>query len=131
MQIMINWKQIWQKTWPHMVAVGVFCVLVMVYFAPQVFNNKQLPQGDNISAWGMGHDAQEYHEKTGEWSHWSNAMFSGMPQNATYSVTSKSVFRYISQILICGFCILFHQRKHLRMCSQELGRGPSSRYQNI
>lgn len=96
-------KQIWQKTWPHMVAVGVFCVLVIVYFAPQVFNNKQLPQGDNISAWGMGHDAQEYHEKTGEWSHWSNAMFGGMPQNATYSVTSKSVFRYISQCVKIGF----------------------------
>ena len=74
----INWKSIWQQSWPHLVAIGIFVVLVMVYFAPQVFEGKQLPQGDMISSYGMGHDAKEYHEQTGEWSHWSNAMFGGI-----------------------------------------------------
>ena len=61
----IDWKQIWTKTWPHSVAIVTFVLLVMVYFAPQVFENKQLPQGYMISARGMGYDAREYHEQTG------------------------------------------------------------------
>ena len=99
----INWKQIWQKAWPHLVAVASFVILTVIYFAPQVFGNKQLPQGDMISSYGMGHDAKEYHEQTGEWSHWSNAMFGGMPYNVTSGVDSKSVFRPIAKWIKCGF----------------------------
>lgn len=99
----INWKQIWQRTWPHILAIAVFVILVMIYFAPQVFEGKQLPQGDMISARGMGHDAQEYHDRTGEWSHWSNAMFGGMPYNVTSGVDSKSIFRPVAKWIKCGF----------------------------
>lgn len=99
----INWKSIWQQCWPHLVAMAVFVVLVMVYFAPQVFENKQLPQGDIISAQGMGHDAKLYHEQSGEWSHWSNAMFGGMPYNVTSGVETKSIFRQIAQLVKCSF----------------------------
>lgn len=98
-----NLLRIWKGTWPHLVAVFIFAILVIVYFAPQVFDNKQLPQGDIISAQGMGHDAREYHEQTGEWSHWSNAMFGGMPYNVTSGVNSKSIFRPLSQIVKVGF----------------------------
>lgn len=99
----IDWKQIWTKTWPHLVAIVTFVLLVMVYFAPQVFENKQLPQGDMISARGMGYDAREYHEQTGEWSHWSNSMFGGMPYNVTSGVDSKSIFRPISTLMKVSF----------------------------
>ena len=99
----IDWKQIWTKTWPHLVAIVTFVLLVMVYFAPQVFENKQLPQGDMISARGMGHDAREYHEQTGEWSHWSNSMFGGMPYNVTSGVDSRSIFRPISTLMKVSF----------------------------
>lgn len=92
----INWKSIWQQSWPHMVAIIVFLLLVVVYFAPQVFDNKQLPQGDMISFSGMGHDAQVYHAQTGEYPHWSNAMFSGMPYNVTSGNTTKNIFRPLS-----------------------------------
>ncbi len=99
----INWKSVWQQSWPHLAAVAVFLLLVMVYFSPEVFDHKQLPQGDTMSAAGMGHDAREYHEKTGEWSHWSNAMFGGMPYNVTSGVNSKSIFRPLSHIAKFGF----------------------------
>lgn len=99
----IDLKKIWTNLWPHLVAILTFVVLVMIYFAPQVFENKQLPQGDMISARGMGHDAREYHEQTGEWSHWSNSMFGGMPYNVTSGVDSKSIFRPISQWMKLGF----------------------------
>ena len=50
----INWKQIWQQSWPHLCVILLFHVLLLVYFAPEVFNNKQLPQGDVISSLGWG-----------------------------------------------------------------------------
>ena len=99
----IDWKQIWKKSWPHLVAAVTFVILVMVYFAPQVFDDKQLPQNDMVGARGMGYDAKEYHEQTGEWSHWSNSMFGGMPYNVTSGVDSKSIFRPIAQWVKCGF----------------------------
>ena len=98
----IDWKQIWQQSWPHVVAIIAFVVICVVYFAPEFFENKQLPQGDVQSGVGMGHDAALYHEKTGEYADWSNAMFSGMPHNYSYSQPSKSIFRTIEKVVRIG-----------------------------
>lgn len=98
----INWKSVGQQSWPHIVAVLVFVLLCVVYFAPEFFDNKQLPQGDVQSGVGMGNDARLYHEKTGEYADWSNAMFGGMPHNYSYSQPSKSVFRQIENIVRIG-----------------------------
>ena len=88
----IIWKQVWQKAWPHLCVLLIFHVLLVVYFAPEVFDNKQLPQGDVISSLGWGQDARLYHEATGEYADWSNSMFGGMPHNYAYSAPSKSIF---------------------------------------
>lgn len=98
----INWKQIWQQSWPHIVAIAAFVLICVIYFAPEFFNNKQLPQGDVQSGVGMGHDAALYHEKTGEYADWSNAMFGGMPHNYAYTQPSKSIFRPIENIVRIG-----------------------------
>ncbi len=98
----INWKQIWQQTWPHIVAIIVFVLLSVVYFAPEFFDGKQLPQGDVQSSIGMGQDARLYHEKTGEYADWSNAMFGGMPHNFAYTQPSKSIFRNVESIVKLG-----------------------------
>lgn len=98
----INWKSIWQQSWPHIVAIAAFVLICIIYFAPEFFDNKQLPQGDVQSGVGMGQDARLYHEKTGEYADWSNAMFGGMPHNYSYSQPSKSVFRQIENIVRIG-----------------------------
>ena len=98
----IDWKQIWQQSWPHLVAIIAFVAICVIYFAPEFFDNKQLPQGDVQSSIGMGNDARLYHEKTGEYADWSNAMFSGMPHNYAYSQPSKSIFRPIENIVRAG-----------------------------
>ena len=97
----IDWKQIWQKAWPHLCVILIFHVLLLVYFAPEVFNGKQLPQGDVISSLGWGQDARLYHETTGEYADWSNAMFGGMPHNYAYSAPSKSIFHKVHKVLTC------------------------------
>lgn len=96
-------QKIWKESWPHLVAVLVFVTLTVVYFAPEVFENKQLPQGDMISFSGMGHDAREYHDLTGEDAHWSNSMFGGMPYNVTSGIRSKSIFAPLSGWMKMGF----------------------------
>ena len=95
-------KAIWRQTWPHCVAVLTFVVLTIVYFAPEFFDNKKLPQGDVQSSIGMGQDAREYHERTGEYVDWSNAMFGGMPYNMCFTQTSKSVFSKLSPAIRIG-----------------------------
>lgn len=98
----INWKSIWNQTWPHIVAIALFVILTIVYFAPEFFENKKLPQGDVQSGIGMGQDAREYYERTGEYVDWSNAMFGGMPYNMCFTQTSKSVFSKISPAIRIG-----------------------------
>ena len=95
--------KILKETWPHLVAVASFVILTVIYFAAQVFENKQLPQGDMISFSGMGHDAKLYHDQTGEDAHWSNAMFSGMPYNVTIGIHSRSLFAPLSGWAKMGF----------------------------
>ncbi len=87
------------KQWlPHVIAILIFFLLTAVYFAP-VFQGKDLLQGDAVSALGWGKDAKDYHEQTGEFSHWSNAMFSGMPANYTFMPESVNIFESFDKIL--------------------------------
>ena len=95
-------REIWRQTWPHLVAIVAFILITIVYFAPEFFENKKLPQGDVQSSIGMGQDAREYHERTGEYVDWSNAMFGGMPYNMCFTQTSKSVFSKLSPAIRIG-----------------------------
>lgn len=90
------------RSWQHIVALGVFLLLTIGYFSPVFFENKTLPQSDMISYQGMGQDAREYHEQTGEFTYWSNRMFGGMPHNVTYGIPSHNVFRPIGDVLKIG-----------------------------
>lgn len=80
-------QSILKKVGKHVAAIGIFLIVTMVYFAPAVFEGKQVRQGDMDKATGMGHSQMEQYEKTaqpGEFSAWSDAMFAGMPYVATY-----------------------------------------------
>lgn len=89
-------KKINFKQWlPHLIAVLVFLVLTVAYFSPVVFDNKDLPQGDVTSYSGMGKDLKDHYEKTGEYAHWSNAMFGGMPANYTYPPPMATIFNQL------------------------------------
>lgn len=92
-------KPIKTKQWlPHVIAVLVFFVLTALYFGP-VFQGKDLLQGDAVSALGWGKDAKDYYEQTGEYVHWSNTMFSGMPANYTFMPESVNIFEGFDKVL--------------------------------
>ena len=84
MNKMISCKNFnWKNIVPHVVAVLTFLILTLVYFSP-VLEGKDIKQDDAIGSMGWGKDARDYHEESGEYSYWSNAMFSGMPCNYTF-----------------------------------------------
>lgn len=71
----------------HVAALILFLVLSLVYFSPAVFDGKVIRQGDNIKAAGQGGSQVDKYAKTaepGEFSIWSDAMFSGMPYGPGY-----------------------------------------------
>ena len=95
----MNFKNFnWKSTIPHIIAVLTFLVLTLVYFSP-VLEGKDIKQDDAIGSMGWGKDARDYHEESGEYSYWSNAMFSGMPCNYTYSPQPDNAFKPIGRVV--------------------------------
>lgn len=90
-------KETLKKCMPYLWAVILFAVLSVAYFAPIVFDNKGLVQGDAKSYQGMGRDLKDYHEETGDYAFWSNGMFGGMPANYTYMPPVQNIFAFIAK----------------------------------
>ena len=99
----IQWKSLLLKLLPHVGAIIVMYLLTMVYFSPVCFNHKTLPQSDMVNYRGASQEVREYHEETGEYSGWTNAMFSGMPTESLYVKKPFNIFDKISVILRGGF----------------------------
>ena len=100
----------WKAALPHVVAVLVFLVLTLVYFSP-VLQGKDIMQDDAIGSMNWGKDAKEYHEETGEYSYWSNSMFSGMPCNFTYSPQPANVFKPAADVITLN--VFGASRRHI------------------
>ena len=89
------------KKWGgYVVAVVLFVALSVAFFYPIVLEDKNLVQYDVRSSFGLGQDAREYHKRTGDYVHWSNMMFSGMPANYTYMPQSPNIFKSIGRVLV-------------------------------
>jgi len=89
-----------KKYLPHLLAIVIFFALAVFYFSPVMFENKDLPQGDVTSSLGWGNDLREYHDKTGEYAFWSNAMFGGMPANYAYMPNTNNIFQKFANVLM-------------------------------
>jgi hypothetical protein len=74
----IDYKVLFRKLFPHIVAVFVFLVVAVLYCKP-IFENKVLYQEDVLQWQGMAQNSFQYKETHGHFPLWSNGMFSGMP----------------------------------------------------
>ncbi|MBB4044320.1 hypothetical protein GGR06_002111 [Bacteroides reticulotermitis] len=68
-----------KKILPDLIAILAFVLLSFAYFFPADIEGRILFQHDTAAGAGAGQDAQEYLERTGERSRWTNSIFSGMP----------------------------------------------------
>jgi hypothetical protein len=76
------------KYW-HLIAVGLFALISVVYMSPIVFEGKTLGQHDTRASYGDQKDVAEYKKEKGENTAWKDRMFSGEP---VQSVPSFNVF---------------------------------------
>ncbi len=87
---------------PHLIAIALFLIITLIYFAPAAFEGKDLVQGDVTNAKATGADIKEHFLATGENAFWSNTMFGGMPANYTAMPPTTNVFRVFGEILTLG-----------------------------
>ena len=78
----MNFKHLW----PHLLAVVLFFLTVVVLFLPH-FQGESLQQGDLVQYRGASREMSEFARETGERTNWTNAMFGGMP---TYQIATVS-----------------------------------------
>lgn len=96
-------KPWWKKVLPHVVAIAIMYLLTVFYFSPIFMDNKDLPQGDDISAICMVKDARDLAAEDGIGSEWSNGMFCGMPTTTVSGQgTSFNVFGQLAVWLRLG-----------------------------
>lgn len=55
-----------KRVLPDIVAILLFVIISVFYFAPAEFEGRILSQHDSVAGIGSGREAQEYLEKTGE-----------------------------------------------------------------
>lgn len=68
---------------PDILVVVLFVVISFAYFFPADIEGRILYQHDSSAGRGAGQEAAEYHQRTGERTRWTNALFSGMPTYQT------------------------------------------------
>ena len=91
----LNFKQ---DLMPHAIAIAIFCLATVLFFAPVFFEGKTLPQHD-ITQWkGGAKELIDYREKTGEEGLWTNSMFGGMPGYLVNTQFSGELTKYWHQI---------------------------------
>ncbi len=109
-----------KKFLPHLIALAVFIILLLIYFQP-VTEGYKLRQHDNITFKGISKEIRDYREKFGDEPLWTNTPFGGMPAalisiqfNNNWMNTVERIFELwlphpVNLIFICmlGFYILF------------------------
>ncbi|MBC7775979.1 MAG: hypothetical protein H7246_11140 [Phycisphaerae bacterium] len=74
-----------KKFTPHLIAIAVLFAVSAVFFAPNFFGGKALPQPDNDKARGMQTEIQDYIKKGEDAPLWTNSAFGGMPSYQIYT----------------------------------------------
>jgi len=74
-----------KKILPHLIAVFALVAVAAVFFAPNAFQGKALPQPDNDKARGMQTEIQAYIKSEGTAPLWTNSAFGGMPSYQIYA----------------------------------------------
>ncbi len=84
----------YKKFLPHLVVFVLFIIASLAYFNP-VLQGKKIFQSDIVQYTGMAKQQNDFREKTGEETYWTDAAFGGMP---TYQLGAKYPNNYIKQL---------------------------------
>jgi len=90
-----------KKLIPHLIAIGVFIVIVFLYFSP-LMEGKRIEQHDILQWEGMSKEIRDFRDKTGKEALWTNSMFGGMPAYQISTVYPANMVQYVNSILWLG-----------------------------
>lgn len=79
-----------KKIVPHLIGIGILLAVAALFFAPNAFSGKVLPQPDNDKARGMAAEIQHYIDTEGKVPLWTNSAFGGMPAFQIYSAVENN-----------------------------------------
>ena len=110
-----------KKFIPHLIAIALLMLVSAVFFAPNAFSGKVLPQSDNDKARGMQTEIQDYLKREGKAPLWTNSAFGGMPAFQIYTPVKgnlttpiyKTLFLWTdittiwAQVFVAMFCMYF------------------------
>lgn len=86
------------------ISILVFFVISWIYFAPNDFNGDVMQQDDMTAGLANGHEASQYHDKTGEDTRWTDALFGGMPTfQISPSYSSSKILGKIANVYSLKF----------------------------
>ena len=119
-----------KKIFTHVGIIVIFLALSCIYFLP-VLQGKVVQQGDIQSSQAMSYEQDQYRKSTGEYTHWTPGMFSGMPSYQISAKPQQSVFTTIKEILIMrgigwerNIAVLFLYLLGFYVCLVALGVNP-------
>ena len=96
-------KSFFKAVLPYLLAIAFFAVLSVGYFAPDIFQGKEMLQGDVQQGTAIGKELVDYKAEHGERTRWTNSLFGGMP---TYQIdpvyTSTDVMLVLAKIFSLG-----------------------------
>ncbi len=92
-----------QMLLPHLLALGIFVMITVLYFSPMLLDNKMINQNDIIQWKGMSKELTDYYNQKGEHSLWTNSMFGGMPAFQISLSYEGNLLQYLDKILGLGF----------------------------
>lgn len=91
------------QTWGYIAAAAIVVFLAFAFFAPANSEGLDLRQHDMIQGQAIGQEAKAYTEATGEYTRWTNSLFSGMPTfQIAPSYPSNRLFDWITTVYGCG-----------------------------
>ncbi len=80
---------------PDILAIVIFAIISFAYFFPADIEGRILYHNDSSAGRGLGQEALEYRQSTGEVTRWTNSAFGGMPtyqMSPSYDSTDSLTF---------------------------------------
>ena len=91
------------KLLPYIFPILIIVAVSVIYFSPDIFEDKTLFQGDIKQGIAIGQEAKAFNEATGETTRWTNSLFGGMPNfQISPSYENNQVLKVIEKIYSLG-----------------------------
>ncbi|MEP7169814.1 MAG: YfhO family protein, partial [Bacteroidota bacterium] len=87
-----------KKLLPHLIAIGSFLAITLVYFSP-IFSGKQVQQHDIMQWTGMSKEISDFRAKYHTEPLWTGSMFCGMPAYQISVEYPANLVRYVNDVL--------------------------------